>query len=492
MMFNNEPPQGAGNPPPTAGRNNPFDFPSARTYLDENLKRLMEGDPQFDWLRRYFGDKSIEEFMKTQTTMDELQSATYQVYEMLDQLKNAPSPLSTPPPQMEGLSKEESLALAIGALFNFQAAGLAALGAKKRKEEKYVQETERYKMMTELALQDYNLRYNRAATAVSQLAQAAGAAAQKQLNLLTAIQTFYPQLERLSQEKQNKAVQNALDMLKLQYESEIKRDTNIEELQIKTFKQLQDIAQWAWEKGLFNTAEEAFRVMFNYFGLELLPAVSQYVEPNQILAISNEDWAQIYKEIRETGQLNRRIQEIRYELMQADLAGKDVEQELKNMRIQELEAKIAKLAADTDLSQARAELVKAQKALAAMRTSKLAEGKMETSSQVANAIAISSQLGLTARALKQEAEQLERTGANNPQAQKRIQELRQMADELERNARTINIYVGRRTGMSTTNTQPAPLAPPIGVRTTPGTTNPTRTNNPNNPTRVIVPNPSGP
>jgi len=491
MMFNNGQQSGAGKSSPTAAQNNPLDFSSARTYLDENLKRLMEGDPQFDFLRRYFGDKSIEEFMKTQTTMDELQNATYQVYQMLDQLKNAPSPLSTPPPQLEGLSKEEALALAVAALFNFRAAGLAALGAKKRKEEKYAQETERYKMITEMALQDYNLRYNRAASAVAQLSQAAGAAAQKQLNLLTAIQAFYPQLERLSQEKQNKAVQNALDMLKLQYEAEIKRNANIEELQIKTAKQLQEIAQWAWEKGLFNTSEEAFKAMFNYLGLELLPSVSQHVEPNQILEITDEDWARIYKEIRETGQLNQEIQRLRLQLMRADLAGKDIEQEIKNMKIKELEARIAKLAADTNLSRARAELVKAQKALTAMRTSKLAEGKLETSSQVANALAISSQLNLTARALRQEAEQIAQSGVNTPQNRSRIQELRQMADELERNSQIINTYVGRRTGMSPTNTQPA-IIPPIGVRNTPGAQNPVQTTNPNNPTRVIIPNLSGP
>lgn len=477
------------NPIASPNNNQPLGIDWVHKTIEEEKAKLAQSNPLTRFLVDFTGQKAIEEFQKTEVVLDNLQNISRQIYETLEQIKSAPSPLSIPPPQLEGLSKEEALALAIGALFNFKAAGLAALGVKKQKEEKYLRETERYKMLTEMALQDYNLRYNRAASALSQLTQAAGATAQKQLNFLTAIQTFYPQLERLVQEQEREAFRRAFSLFELQVESDIKRNAQLDESLNRWFQTLSGFVQWALEKGLTTTAEEAAQVFYKYLENKILPAIIDNVEPQQIMSITNEEWGKIYDEIRRTGQMNIELQRLRVAKEQAQLdrleaqtSLAEIQARLAETRIKEVEARVQKLLADTELSKIRGQLLRAQTALTALRTAKLNEGKLENSSQVANALAIAAQLRLTANALREQANELQ---AQNPN-DRRIATLRSMADELERDGNTINRYVLMRTqGQASAPPRPTTQTPvpTLGIRDP---------NNPNAPRTTPNPSPQNP
>lgn len=122
--------------------------------------------------------------------------------ELMDTAQRKAGELMPQPPAPPAFTKNESLALFLTALINWRAAGVAARSLDEEKKKQYESQFEKYKVQSQLALEEYNRTMQRLGMLSNNMANAQLNLMQREQAVLQTLATLFPQLGELQRKRE--------------------------------------------------------------------------------------------------------------------------------------------------------------------------------------------------------------------------------------------------------------------------------------------------
>lgn len=253
-----------------------------RTNVEEQIRQLSQSDEQFLQVLKLTTDQLLEQYQSLQKRLDSFGDINQQIRELMDIAIHRGKEIMPEPPKPPSFSKNEAIAMFLTSLINWRAAGIASQQLLEEKKKDYENQFEKYKIMSQLALDEYNKTMTRVAALSQQLAQFEVGAAQRQNAIMQTLATLFPQLETIRYRKERDALNAMLQLYKTEYQYHFQQylqrgiwDLKIEELKAlreRTLANLSAVAINANNPGLFQMATLALQQINPIFDL---PSVRQ-------------------------------------------------------------------------------------------------------------------------------------------------------------------------------------------------------------------------
>lgn len=321
-----------------------------RENVKNQIRQLTQSDEQLLRVMPLIVDQLFEQYQSLQKRLNSFGDVNQQIRELMDLAIQRGKEIMPQPPEPPSFTKNEAIAMFLTSLINWRAAGIASQQLLEEKKKDYENRFEKYKVMSQLALDEYNKTMTRISALSQQMAQFELTAAQRQHAVMQTLATLFPQLETIRFRKEREALNAMLQLYKTEYQYHFQQylqkgiwDLKIEELKAlreRTLANLSAVAINANNPGLFHMATLALQHINPLFDLPSVrqagEEVYQYLQQQAELQTQQ----RVLNNLLRDAQIRQTIAQARQAEINANLL-EEFGRTIEALKIEEAKAKIA-------------------------------------------------------------------------------------------------------------------------------------------------------